>query len=196
MYYDNHALAPADSDNRIYTFQYFNHNLRERKSDFALGSLDYNHRFKNKSKLSASLLYEYTMLGGPTENQNLGFPDNDILYQDEYNTNENPLNGVRFQTDYRFKPLAIGQIEMGYQYRNLNHKGDFIYQRRTDFEAPFELVPEFSSQVDLDRSINAVYGQLSGEKGNWQYAAGARLEAMTRELNFCLLYTSDAADDL
>ena len=78
VYYDNHALAPADSDNRIYTFQYFNHNLRERKSDFALGSLDYNHRFKNKSKLSASLLYEYTMLGGPTENQNLGFPDNDI----------------------------------------------------------------------------------------------------------------------
>ena len=183
VYYDNHALAPADSDNRIYTFQYFNHNLRERKSDFALGSLDYNHRFKNKAKLSASLLFEYTMLGGPTENQNLGFPDNDILYQDEYNTNENPLNGVRFQTDYRFKPLAIGQIEMGYQYRNLNHKGDFIYQRRTDFEAPFELVPEFSSQVDLDRSINAVYGQLTGEKGNWQYAAGARLEAMTRELN-------------
>ena len=207
VYYDNHALAPADSDNRIYTFQYFNHNLRERKSDFALGSLDYNHRFKNKAKLSTSLLFEYTMLGGPTENQNLGFPDNDILYQDEYNTNENPLNGVRFQTDYRFKPLAIGQIEMGYQYRNLNHKGDFIYQRRTDFEAPFELVPEFSSQVDLDRSINAVYGQLTGEKGNWQYAAGARLEVMTRELNLkdrsntidttytCLLYTSPSPRD-
>ena len=183
VYYDNHALEPSDSDNRLYTFQYFNHNLRERKSDFVLGSLDYGHSFENDSKLSISLLYEYTLLGGPTVNQNLGFPDVSVLYQDEYNTNSNPLDGVRFHADYVFKPLPIGKLEVGYQYRNLNHKGNFIYERRNDFNTDFDLIPDFSSQVDLERNINSVYGQLSGEKGNWRYAAGVRVEAMNRELN-------------
>lgn len=180
VYFDNHAVSPADSDNRLYTFQYFNHNLRERKSDFALGSFDYAHTFRNTSKLSTSILYEYTLLGGPTVNQNLGFPDTSILYQDEFNTNNNPLHGVRLQVDYTFKPFEFGSLETGYQYSNLDHTGDFLYERRTDFDDDFELVPEFSSEVNLRRSIHAFYGQFTGNKGNWDYAAGARLEVMNR----------------
>ena len=121
LYFDNHALSPFDSYNRLYTFQYFNHNLRERKSDFALGSFDFAHTFKNNSKISTSFLYEYTLLGGPTVNQNLGFPDNSILYQDEFNTNENPLHGIRLQIDYTSKSYKLGVFEAGYQFRNLDH---------------------------------------------------------------------------
>jgi len=182
VYFDNHAVFLADSDNRLYTFQYFNHNLRERKSDFALGSFDYEHTFSNNSKLSTSFLYEYTLLGGPTVNQNLGFPDNSILYQDEFNTNENPLHGVRVQIDYTFKPFKSGVLDAGYQYRNLDHTGDFVYERRTDFNDDFELVPEFSSEVNLKRSIHAFYGQFSGKNGKWDYTAGARVEVMDRTL--------------
>jgi outer membrane receptor protein involved in Fe transport len=180
VYFDNHAVSPADSNNRLYTFQYFNHNLRERKGDFVLGSLDWTHSFKNESELSASLLYEYTLLGGPTVNQNLGEPDRSILYQDEFNTNDNPLHGVRFQLDYKFKPFEFGVLETGYQYRDLSHTGDFIYERRTDFNDEFQLVPEFSSEVDLERTIHSGYLQLSGKKGKWEYAAGSRLEVMDR----------------
>ncbi|MBP1839998.1 TonB-dependent receptor domain-containing protein [Formosa algae] len=183
VYYDNHAVSPADSDNRLYTFQYYNHNLRERKSDFALGSLDYTYTFKNTSKLSTSALYEYTLLGGPTVNQNLGYPDHSILYQDEYNTNENPLHGIRLQLDYTFKPFTWGVLDMGYQYRHLDHTGDFVYERRTDFDDDFELVPEFSSEVDLERTIHAFYTQFSGKSGLWNYAAGARIEVMDRTLD-------------
>ena len=182
VYYDNHAVSPADSDNRLYTFQYFNHNLRERKSDFALGSLDYSHTFNNNSRLSTSFLYEYTLLGGPTVNQNLGFPDNSILYQDEYNTNDNPLHGIRIQVDYTFKPFKTGVLEAGYQYRDLDHTGDFVYERRTDFNDDFELVPEFSSEVNLKRSIHSFYSQFSGKSGKWDYTAGARVEIMDRTL--------------
>ncbi len=181
VYFDNHALRPADSDNRLYTIQYFNSNSRERKSDFALGSLDWIHRFKDASKLSTSFLYEYTLLGGPTLNRNLGEPDRSILFQDEFNTNDNPLNGVRFQLDYTLKPFDFGTIETGYQFRNLSHKGDFIYERRTDLDADFELVPEFSSAVDLTRTIHSGYVQLTGKTGKWDYAAGSRLEIMDRE---------------
>ena len=180
VYYDNHSVTPADSDNRNYTFQYFNHNLRERKGDFVLGSLDWTHTFTNTSELSASFLYEYTLLGGPTVNQNLGEPDRSILYQDEYNTNDNPLNGIRFQLDYTFKPFDFGTLETGYQYKDLTHTGDFVYERRTDFNDDFELVPEFSSEVDLERTIHSGYAQISGKKEKWEYALGSRLEIMDR----------------
>ena len=182
VYFDNHAIDLNNGNNRLYTFQYFNHNVRERKSDFALGSFDYEHLFKNASKLSTSLLYEYTLLGGPTVNQNLGYPDNDILYQDEYNTNDNPLHGVRFQIDYRFKPFKAGLLETGYQYRSLDHTGDFVYERRTDFNDDFQLVPEFSSEVNLKRNIHSMYGQFTGKQNKWDYALGLRVEVMDRTL--------------
>lgn len=182
VYYDNHSISPVGSASRTSSFSYFNHNLRERKSDFALGSIDYSHTFSNASKLSLSFLYEYTLLGGPTENQNVGYPDNTILYQDEYNTNDNPLYGTRAKLDYSFSPFKNIKMELGYQYRNLDHSGDFIYQRRTDYNDVFSLVPEFSSEVNLQREIHAFYTQLSGSKGGLQYSAGVRVESMDRNL--------------
>ena len=162
VYYNNYAIT----DKIDYQFQYYNKNLRIRKSDFVLGSLDYDHSFENSAQLNTSILYEYTLLGGPTTNRNLGHPDNTIIYQDEYNTNENPLFGMRINLDYTFKPLSIGNLKIGYQYRNLDHTGDFIYQRKNNESLLFELVPEFSSEVNLKRSIHSSYFQydISFEK--------------------------------
>ena len=192
VYYDNHKINPYGSTTKIASDPYFNHNLRERKSDFALGNIDYALTFQNKSKLSLSFLYEYTLLGGPTVNQNLGHPDNSVLFQDEYNTNDNPLYGVRTQLDYAI-PLKNGKVEMGYQYRNLDHTGDFVYERRTNFNDPFVLVPAFSSEVNLTRKIHAVYGQFSVKKEAFDYSAGVRIEAMDRTL--VLKDKADTVDD-
>lgn len=183
LYYDNNAISPANGGDRLYTFQYFNENLRIRRGDFVLGSFDYAHDFKNGSQLSTSFLYEYTLLGGPTTNRNLGYPDTSEILQEEFNTNDNPLNGTRFQVDYAFKKFSFGKLESGYQYRNLDHKGDFIYERRNNATGQFELVPEFSSEVDLKRSLHSGYAQLSGKKKKWEYAAGARLETMDRDFD-------------
>lgn len=182
VYYDNHALPSPSSTERLYTLQYFNHNLRTRRGDFALGSLDYSHAFENKSALSASFLYEYTMLGGPTINQNVGWPDTEYVYQDEYNTNDNPLHGVRLQVDYKSRPLPVGKFAFGYQFRNLNHVGDFYYERKNNATGEFELVPEFSSEVNLKRSIHSSYGEFSGGKGKISYNVGLRVEVLNREL--------------
>ena len=182
VYYDNHALSPANSSNRIYEIQYYNENLRTRKSDFVLGSVDYKHTFENKSELNTSFLYEYTLLGGPTTNLNLGYPDTKTVYQDEYNTNDNPLNGTRLLLDYKSKPLSIGTIEAGYQYRNLDHTGDFVYDRLNNETKERELITDFSSSVNLKRQIHSVYSQLSGKKGKTSYGVGLRVEMMDREL--------------
>ncbi|WP_299017012.1 outer membrane beta-barrel family protein [uncultured Polaribacter sp.] len=172
--YNNSAISPIGSDNTLYEFTYFNHNLRTRKGDFALGNFDYGHTFQNSSKLSTSFLYEYTFLGGPTENDNLGFPDTSIVFQREFNTNDNPLYGARFNLDYQFKSFDFGTLEIGYQYRDLDHTGKFVYERDG------VLVPEFSSNVSLKRKIHSGYSQVTGNKNKWSYNAGVRLEAMDR----------------
>lgn len=179
LYYANYGL----NDKMDYTFQYYNENLRIRKSDFALGSLDFDRNFNNSAQLHTSLLYEYTLLGGPTTNRNLGHPDHSIVYQDEYNTNDNPLYGLRFNLDYNFQPLSFGTLKMGYQFRNLDHTGDFVYERKNNNTQLFELVPEFSSEVNLKRSIHAAYLQYNGSTDKWDFAAGLRMENMTRELS-------------
>jgi outer membrane receptor protein involved in Fe transport len=182
IYYDNNAVQPAASNNRLYTFQYFNENLRIRKSDFALGSFEHAHIFANTSKLSTSFLYEYTFLGGPTTNRNLGFPDTSQIIQDEYNTNDNPLNGTLLRVDYEFADFSFGKLETGYQYRFLDHQGDFLYTRRNNSTGIFEIVPEFTSEIDLKRTLHSGYVNLSGKKEKWEYVAGMRLEKMGREL--------------
>ncbi|MCH6233651.1 outer membrane beta-barrel family protein [Cognataquiflexum rubidum] len=180
LYFDNRAEVNGQ---RLYTMQYFNANEQQRRGDFVLGSLDYAHIFADKSKLSTSFLYEYTMLGGPTTNRNLGYPDMTEVLQDEFNTNDNPLNGWRVNLDYAFKPLSIGQVQVGYQYRNLDHRGDFIYKRKNNETGIFELVPEFSSKVDLKYTIHAGYLQLDKQLNKLSYGAGLRLEVMDRNFN-------------
>ncbi|MFD0798233.1 TonB-dependent receptor domain-containing protein [Maribacter chungangensis] len=183
LYFNNTARTPVINGSTLYDFQYFNENLRIRKGDFVLGSFDYAHVFGNLSRLTTSFLFEYTLLGGPTTNRNLGFPDTSIVLQDEFNTNDNPLYGTRFSIDYEWKPFSFGTLETGYQYRSLDHKGDFIYERRNNDTGVFELVPEFSSAVDLGRTIHSGYAQLNGTKDQWDYAAGLRLEAMDRNFD-------------
>ncbi|WP_220759620.1 outer membrane beta-barrel protein [Flavobacterium sp. UMI-01] len=180
IYYNNKRTSLTDGST-LKTFDYYNENLRVRDGDFALGSFDYAHTFKNKSKLTTSVLYEYSLLGGPTTNLNLGYSDPSIVYQDEYNTNDNPLYGTRAQLDYEFKPFSFGKLEAGYQFRKLKHNGNFIYERRNLNTGNFEIVPEFTSVVNLDRLLHSGYLQLNGSKPKWEYAAGLRLESMNRD---------------
>jgi hypothetical protein len=178
LYYDNHRVIGGL---RQPSFQYFNANDQNRRGDFILGSFDYRHTFESKASLSSSFLYEYSMLGGPTTNRNLGYPNLNQIYQDEYNTNDNPLHGIRWNLDFKLKPSAIGQVQTGYQFRYLNHFGDFFYERKNNESGRFELVPEFSSEVNLDRLIHSGYLQWDKNVKKWSYGAGMRLESMNRD---------------
>lgn len=179
---------------------YYNHNLRTRKGDFALASFDYAHTFDDESKLSTSVLYEYTFLGGPTVNDNVEGTDlsDDYLtddsitvYQQQFNTNDNPLNGTRFNLDYKWAPNDLGVFETGYQFRYLDHKGDFVYETKENGETEFSIDEDFSSDIALKRTIHSAYAQLSGSKEQWDYAVGVRAESMDREYQEKLVSDSD-----
>ncbi|MFY0628429.1 MAG: TonB-dependent receptor [Reichenbachiella sp.] len=191
IYYDNSTYQLPEG-NQISAFDYYNHNLRIRTGDFVLGSIEYAHTFDNKSQLSTSFLYEYTLLGGPTENDNLPteWQGTDDYYQLEYNTNDNPLNGLRFNLDYAFKKGEVGQWEIGYQYRSLDHKGDFDYRRyneatdNIDDRDNWEIVPEFTSELNLKRTIHSAYAMWSGKLDKWSFGGGLRTELMDRTLDY------------
>ena len=180
VYFNNNAYNINNPQTSLYNFQYFNHNVLERRGDFIVSSLDYERQFKNKSLLKASFLYEYTFLGGPILNENVGFPDNSIIYQKEFNTNDNPLNAHRFSLDYSMPKKIWGQLDFGYQYRSLRHRGDFVYQRRNENTQIFELVPEFSSNVNLNRQIHALYSEYRHNINKWTGIFGVRSEYMDR----------------
>lgn len=163
-------------------FTYFNENLRVRRGDFLIAGLDYQWNWDNGPQLQVSGLYEHTLLGGPTDNINLagsGFLD---TLQLQYNTNDNPLDGLRLQADFR-KQGETMTWESGYQLRYLRHPGDFLYLDRDLDVQQWMTNPEFTNGIELRRVIHALYTQVSGGHGPWQYVFGLRLEYFNREVD-------------
>ncbi|EON77358.1 TonB-dependent receptor domain protein [Lunatimonas lonarensis] len=162
---------------------YFNMNERERRSQFFVGSLDYTAVFANKSSLSVSGLYEYTNLTGPTRNLNLNplnYADTlDYLAMDELN----PLNGTRINVDYTLPLSASSALSTGYQYRHLRHVGEFAFRQKILGTGEFEEMPEFGSDIDLFRTIHAVYGEYQYRSEDLSVTAGLRVEDTDRRLD-------------
>lgn len=166
----------------ISSLTFFNENLRVRKGDFFIAALDYAFELTDKSSLKLAALYERTILGGPTDNVSLDWPNTADTLQQQFNDNDNPLDGLRLNADYSQK---LGEItwESGYQFRYLRHPGDFEYLERdfkTDAWVPN---PEFTNRIELRRAIHSLYSQMSGTWEGLEYNAGLRLEFTDREVD-------------
>ncbi len=175
----NNVLPTATPISRL---SYFNENLRVRKSDFFIGSLDYAYQFGDESQLKISALYERTVLGGPTDNANLAYPNTDKILQLQFNDNDNPLDGLRLQLDYK-RTLGENTWESGYQFRHLQHPGDFQYFDRDLANDRWIENPLFTNSINLTRNIHSAYSQISGAKDKWKYSAGLRLEYFDRTVD-------------
>ena len=178
--YDKTGLVTTDG-NIINSLTFFNENLRVRKGDFFISSLDYSLQFSENSSLTFSALYERTILGGPTDNANLEWPNTQDIIQLQFNDNDNPLDGFRFQTDYSTK---VGNLtwESGYQFKYLKHPGDFIYLDRDLTNNSWVENPLFTNKIDLTRNIHSLYNQLSGSNDKWEYSFGLRMEYFDRQV--------------
>jgi outer membrane receptor protein involved in Fe transport len=160
---------------------FYNENLRVRRGDFFIATLDYELKLSEGRKLSLSGLYERTVLGGPTDNAVLDYPALTDTIQYQFNTNDNPLDGYRFNIDYSAK-LGSATWESGYQFRYLKHPGEFLYLDR-DLENDRSVVnPEFTNGILLRRDVHAAYSQVSNTSGKLQYAVGLRLEYFDRSV--------------
>ncbi len=182
-YWDDYDLRGRVSTSGIGidSLQYFNTNLRVRRGDFLLGQIGYDLNLGNDYKLEMSALYERTILGGPTDNSNLNYPNITDTLQFQFNDNDNPLDGIRLQVDLT-KEFGDHSWQSGYQFRHLKHPGDFVYLDRNLFTNEWVVNPTFTNRIDLRRSIHSIYSQLSGTLGKLAYTAGLRLEAFDRKV--------------
>jgi outer membrane receptor protein involved in Fe transport len=177
--------SPSDLFDKSWTTPqntFFNQNLFVRKGSFFTANLTYAHDFKNKSKLSILGQYEYSVLGGPVDDQNFVENSSQVLLHVK-STETSPLNSFRAQADYS-NPLRENlKLETGLQFRYLDQNGHFDYQREDLSTGIFTSDPAFSDQLHLRQSIEAAYVQVNGSKGIFSYTVGLRGEYMRRTIN-------------
>jgi outer membrane receptor protein involved in Fe transport len=158
-------------------FVYFNSNLQNKEGQFALGSIDYAHSFKNNSKLTASAIYEHANLYGNTLNNNVDYPSKTTIFQLVTNPYTNPINGYRIKLDYSAN-LGKGKLETGYQFRHDNQDGTFDYTVSPATNQPD--ITKFRGTAKSTNEINAIYAQYARKTAKLQYTAGLRYEYATR----------------
>jgi outer membrane receptor protein involved in Fe transport len=161
--------------------EFYNQNLFVRSGKFQTFTADYSHVYANKSKLSALALYEYSELGGPLNNYDTYEGSNKLLLW-ERSTETSPLTALRFQLDYSL-PLANNKkLEMGYHVRQIQHDGNFLFERLNPANQQWNSDPNFSDQMNLSQKIHAPYIQWSGVKNLFTYGIGLRSEMLSRQL--------------
>lgn len=160
---------------------YFNQNLFIRKGSFFTTNLTYAHDFKDKSKLTLLGQYEYSVLGGPVDDQNIVENSSAVLLHVK-NTENSPLNSFRAQADYSTPLRENLKLETGLQFRYLDQKGDFQYLREDIGTGLYQNDPAFSDHLDMLQTIEAAYLQLNGSKSIFSYNLGLRGEYMRRSL--------------
>ena len=179
----NVTHTSLSNDSVIAQSTYLNSNLQTKEDNIYLGSFDYTHSFQNKSSLTVSLLYEYDDLFGNTKNLNQFYPRTTDTLQYTYNTNTNPLHGLKASAGYNY---TIGKIkvESGYQFTQNKQNGNFIYLTNILHTKDYVIDPAFTSNVLTSTNIHAIYTQLNGTINKLQYAAGLRYEYSQRKLSF------------
>ena len=169
----------------VNSLTYFNENLWVRRGDFLIGALDYSWQLPKEASLDIGLLYEKTILGGPTDNLHLSYPGLRDTLQMQQNDNDNPLDGIRFNLDYR-KKLGQWDWQTGYQYRYLKHPGEFVYFDRDFSTNTWVSNPEFTNRIDLRRNIHSLYSQFAGQWQDFLLTGGLRLEYFERQVRLAV----------
>lgn len=165
------------------SFDYFNENTQDKEGLFSLVNLNYDHTFSKKSKITFSIQYEGANLSGLTTNKNFTNNNRSLLLQQTNNPSANPLNALRFKTDYTYK-INNGSIATGYQFRNDQQDGSFEYAYKNMGMQQFVVDPLFTSRLKVNNSIHAGYIQLTQKENKLFKQIGLRGEQLVRTLSF------------
>ncbi|WP_439506052.1 TonB-dependent receptor domain-containing protein [Sediminibacterium sp.] len=175
----NNSVENSTNGTIISQFPYFNSNVQNKEGEFLVGSFDYVHTFKSKSKISSSFIYEKANLYGNTFNQNVDLVSKSIPFQLVTNPYQNPIEGYRFKLDYSTS-IGAGKFEAGYQFRKDQQDGKFDYAVTPFFNQPDIL--KFRGTAKSINNINSVYAQYGGKISKLQYTTGLRFEQANREV--------------
>ncbi|WP_341225671.1 TonB-dependent receptor [uncultured Arcticibacterium sp.] len=175
----NNTKARATSGEPISAFSYYNGNQVLKAGDFQVYNLDYLHKFEDRSSISLSGLLENAQLDGNTQNRNLNRFDYADTLQYTFNTGQNPLNALRLKVDYE-KPIKVGVLAFGYQYRLQNQDGVFKYLEKSGNKLSFVQNDAFSADIRVENRIHGLYGMYTAKFDKLEFSSGLRYEKSDR----------------
>jgi outer membrane receptor protein involved in Fe transport len=158
----------------------YNPNTDNRYGVFHVASLDYTKYFGENSVLKLSALYEHSGLSRKLDNRNYDFdPGTDSfgdLEEHFIQTDDTPLDGIRFTISYE-KELNNGHLlGLGVQPQYLTQSGPFSYDTFNVVHDTWGDFRSLENAIDLTRGIYAGYVDYSGSYKDLDFAAGLRLE--------------------
>ncbi|MBC3787786.1 TonB-dependent receptor domain-containing protein [Spirosoma utsteinense] len=186
LHYQEFSRSPAGQN--LYatavgepTRLFYNQNLFSRTGSFQTINADLTRTFSDKSKLTLLGLYEYSVLGGPLRNSDQT-EDTQALTLRERADERSPLRATRIQVDY-VRPLGKQtRLELGYQWRTVQHDGDFTFERLNLDTGQWHTDPIFADRMNLHQRIHGGYAQWVGTTKTVSYQAGLRAEFTNRTL--------------
>ena len=167
----------------ITRFNYYNENTQDKEGLFSLINMGYDHKISSQSRINFSLQYEGANLSGLTTNKNYNNVTKSLLFQQTNNPSNNPLDAIRFKTDYSLK-VNGKTINMGYQLRIDKQNGVFDYRYQNWGMPGFVMDPLFSSSINVENNIHAGYFQFSEKRNKTFTQFGLRAENLSRTLTF------------
>ncbi|MCR6638922.1 MAG: TonB-dependent receptor [Sporocytophaga sp.] len=170
----------VNTEQPLASIEYFNSNLVKKLGNFSLANIDYSHKFRNKSLLTLSGLYEYAVLDGYTKNLNTSLYNYADTMDFVLNTGNSPIHGLRGKIDYALS-IGKGKLETGYQARYQQQTGAYMYKDAILGTGQYSIVPEFSADIKVINQIHSVYSQYSGKGKKLSYVAGLRYEYSYRK---------------
>jgi outer membrane receptor protein involved in Fe transport len=177
----NNTTTSRSTGQIINRISYFNSNLVRKKGEFYTANLDYLHTFTNKATISAGALYEYDYISGFTANRNLNRTNFRDTLQYTYTTTNRPIQNLRANLDASW-PVWGGKMEVGYQYRDQQDNGDYLYREKQGNNTPLRVFPEFTGLISINNRIHSTYAQYSTTHDKIEFTAGLRYEHAIRLL--------------
>ncbi|MBL1213467.1 MAG: TonB-dependent receptor [Ignavibacteriae bacterium] len=161
---------------------YLSRNDRDRGGTYYAGSFDYDRKFNNDGHLLKAQIY-FSERDFSEESINELVDNNDITTSGRKLTEDGPSESKQFKVDYELPFNETNKFEAGGQLRfNKREDNNNLYDY-LPAEGLFILQPQFSSDVNYDRNIHALYGIYSGEINGLGYQAGLRSEYTDRTIS-------------
>ncbi|MEI7420951.1 MAG: TonB-dependent receptor [Prolixibacteraceae bacterium] len=171
----------------IPTSRLFQDNSSSRSSNYWSGNLNFMHKFNNKGHELQGLFYFSGENGDDITNQIDYKTDanwNSIEKNPyKYRSNESPVeNEYRIKLDYVLPINEKDKFEAGYQGRIQKSNENFIFEEYNYLTSNWVNNPKYSSKVNFDQNIHALYGTFSHANKSFSYQLGLRTEYTNRNL--------------
>jgi hypothetical protein len=130
---------------------------------------------KEGHQLSADLKYDNSISDNKTDIENIEtFPGSGTSPQ--YYTKDESVDNLYLKMDYVLPLNANASFEAGVKYSFRNYRNDFVSSNLNQTTQNLMAIPDFTSQIDYEENIFALYGNYSREFNKLGLSVGLRTE--------------------